>query len=92
MIMMAMMVAMVATLSAQTHVKRAYETLKQSGCITGQRNNNSNDNGKCVGLLEVCQFTTTDRASQRKVNDLIEAFKTDSEKFLEQKLAEGNNK
>ncbi len=77
--MMAMMVAMVATLSAQTHVKRAYETLKQSGCITGQRNNNSNDNGKCVGLLEVCQFTTTDRASQRKVNDLIEAFKTDSD-------------
>lgn len=79
MIMMAMMVAMVATLSAQTHVKRAYEALKQSGCITGQRNNNSTDNGKCVGLLEVCQFTTTDRASQRKVNDLIEAFKTDSD-------------
>ena len=79
MIMMAMMVAMVATLSAQTHVKRAYEALKQSGCITGQRNNNSNDNGKCVGLLEVCQFATTDGVSQRKVNDLIEAFKTDSD-------------
>ena len=77
--MMAMMVAMVATLSAQTHVKRAYEALKQSGCITGQRNNNSNDNGKCVGLLEVCQFATTDGVSQRKVNDLIEAFKTDSD-------------
>ena len=80
MIIMAMMVAMVATLSAQTHVKRAYEELKQSGCITGQRNSNSTDNnGKCTGLLEICQFTTTDRASQRKVNDLIEAFKTDSD-------------
>ena len=77
--MMAMMVAMVATLSAQTHVKSAYEALKQSGCITGQRNSNSNDNGKCVGLLEICQFATTDRVSQRKVNDLIEAFKTDSD-------------
>lgn len=77
--MMATMVAMVATLSAQTHVKSAYEALKQSGCITGQRNSNSNDNGKCIGLLEVCQFATTDRVSQRKVNDLIEAFKTDSD-------------
>ncbi len=78
--MMAMMVAMVATLSAQTHVKRAYEALKQSGCINGQRNSNStDDNGKCTGLLEICQFKTTDRSSQSKVNDLIEAFKTDSE-------------
>lgn len=77
--MMAMMVAMVATLSAQTHVKRAYEALKQSGCVNGQRNSNStDDNGKCTGLLEICQFKTTDRSSQNKVNDLIEAFKTDS--------------
>lgn len=77
--MMAMMVAMVATLSAQTHVKRAYESLKQSGCINGQRNSNSTDkNGKCNGLLEICQFKTTDWSSQSKVNDLIEAFKTDS--------------
>lgn len=80
MIMMAMMVAMVATLSAQTHVKRAYEALKQSGCVNGQRNSNStDDNGKCTGLLEICQFKTTDQSSQSKVNDLIEAFKTDSE-------------
>ncbi|MBR1476279.1 MAG: hypothetical protein IJ613_12010 [Muribaculaceae bacterium] len=79
MIMMAMMVAMVATLSAQTNVKRAYESLKQSGCINGQRNSNSTDkNGKCNGLLEICQFKTTDWSSQSKVNDLIEAFKTDS--------------
>lgn len=79
-IIMAMMVAMVATLSAQTHVKRAYEELKQSGCINGQRNSNSTDNnGKCTGLLEICQFKTTDWSSQSKVNDLIEAFKTDSE-------------
>lgn len=78
--MMAMMVAMVATLSAQTHVKRAYEALKQSGCVNGQRNSNStDDNGKCTGLLEICQFKTTDWSSQNKVNDLIEAFKTDSD-------------
>ncbi len=78
--MMAMMVAMVATLSAQTHVKRAYEALKQSGCINGMRNSNSTDkNGKCTGLLEICQFKTTDWSSQSKVNDLIEAFKADSD-------------
>ncbi len=76
---MMVMAVMAVTAMAQTHVVRAYEALKQSGCASIERSNNSWSEGKCDGQLEICRFETTNTSSRRLVENLLDAFETDSE-------------
>lgn len=76
---MMVMAVMAVTAMAQTHVVRAYEALKQSSCASIERSNNSQSQGRCNGQLEICRFETTNTSSRRLVENLLDAFETDSE-------------
>ena len=75
-----LMVAIAATVMAQTQVQNAFESLKQSSFVRTQRtNNNWGDNGKRTGRLEVYEFTTTSAQDRRAVEKLINAMASESD-------------
>lgn len=78
-LLLALMVAMAATVMAQTQVQNAFESLKQSGFTRTQRTNHTSDNGKRTGLLEIYSFTTSTSADRRVVERLINALASESE-------------
>ncbi len=78
-LLLALMVAMAATVMAQTQVQNAFESLKQSGFTRTQRTNHTSDNGKRTGLLEIYTFTTSTSADRRVVERLINALASESE-------------
>lgn len=78
-VLMAVMAVMAVTAMAQTNVVRAYEALKQSSCASIERSNTSQSQGRCNGQLEICRFETTNTSSKRLVENLLDAFETDSE-------------
>ena len=78
--MLTLTAVMAVMVMAQSHVQDAFESLKQSGFIHARRtNHNWGDNGERTGLLEVYEFTTATSSDRRVVQDLINAFATDSE-------------
>ena len=78
-LLITLMVAMAATVMAQTQVQNAFESLKQSGFTRTQRTNHTSDNGKRTGLLEIYSFTTSTSADRRVVERLINALASESE-------------
>lgn len=78
-VLMTVMAVMAVTAMAQTNVVRAYDALKRSSCAMIERTNNSQSDGKCDGQLEVCRFSTIDASSRRMVENLLNAFESDSE-------------
>ena len=77
---MALMVAMAATVMAQTQVQNAFEELKKSSFTRTQRtNHNWDDDGKRTGQLEIYEFTTKTASDRRVVERLINALASESD-------------
>lgn len=79
-IMFALTAVMAVMVMAQSYVQSAFESLKQSGFIHARRtNHNWGDNGERTGLLEIYEFKTNTSSDRRVVQELINAFASDSE-------------
>lgn len=78
-ILIALMAAMAVAVMAQTYVESAYESLKKSDFVRSQRTSQNSNHGQRTGLLEIYEFTTNSSYDRRVVEELIDAFASDSE-------------
>lgn len=78
-IIISLMAAMAATMTGQTYVESAFESLKKSGFVRSRRTSQNSDHGQLTGSLEIYEFTTNSNDDRLVIEDLIEAFESDSE-------------